>query len=118
MTERGIDELSRVLGGIEAGLATVIKTLADDRIASASYRTDIRREFANLSESVQGVTNDTRTCKSELADMKPKLSALEIKNIKRETAFRLGSAVINVLYLIAALLAGLAGGYFGHQIPK
>lgn len=93
----GIDELSRVLGGIEAGLATVNKTLAEDRLASASYRTDVRREFTNLSD---------------------RLGSLESKNVREEGAWTLGKTIMSALYWIAALLAGFAGGYFSNHIPK
>lgn len=116
MTERGsIDELSRVLGGIEAGLATVNRTLAENRIADATYRTDIRKEITAIRDNVQDVSADLQTCKSDITDMKPKLLALETKDLKEQGAWGLGRAIIYVLYLMAAILAGFAGGYFGHH---
>ncbi len=111
-----IDELSRVLGGIEKELQTVARTLADDRISAASYRTDIRREIAAVKDSVQNINGDTRECKTDIADMKPKVLALEIRNIKATGAWDLGSVIAKIFYLFIALGAGLFGSYFGNHM--
>lgn len=116
MVERGIDELSRVLGGIEKELQTVARTLAEDRIAAASYRTDIRRELATVKDSVQSINIDTRGCKVDIADMKPKVLALEITGIKAAGAWDFGSMIIKIFYLIVALCTGLLGSYFGNHM--
>jgi hypothetical protein len=113
---REIDELSRVLGGIEKELQTVTRTLADDRISAASYRTDIRRELAAVKDSVQNINADTRECKTDIADMKPKVLALEVKSIKAAGAWDVGSVIAKILYLLAAMCAGLFGSYFGNHI--
>jgi hypothetical protein len=97
MTERGIDELSRVLGGIENQLKTVTTTLAEDRIASAQYRTDIRREVGSI---------------------KDKVVALERIKDQGEGAAKLVGLAGKIVYSILAILAGLAGGYFGGHIAK
>lgn len=112
----GIDELSRVLGGIEKELLTVSRTLAEDRLSSAQYRTDIRREFTSLKDSVQNINADTRECKSDIASMKPKVLALETKDIKASGAWGLGQTIARIFYLAAALFAGLLGGYFGNHL--
>lgn len=111
-----IDDLSRVLGGIEKELQTVARTLADDRIAAASYRTDIRRELASVKDSVQSINGDTRICKMDIIDIKPKVLALEISSMKASGAWDLGSTIVRVFYLIVALCAGLFGSYFGNHI--
>ncbi len=111
-----IDELSRVLGGIEKELQTVARTLADDRLTAASYRTDIRREIAAVKESVQNINGDTRECKSDIADMKPKVLALEIRNIKATGAWDLGNVIARILYLLVAICAGLFGSYFANHV--
>lgn len=116
MTERGIDELSRALGGIEKELQTVARTLAEDRLSSASYRTDIRRELASVKDSVQNISMDTRECKTDIVDMKPKVLALEIRGMKASGAWDLGNTIVKVFYLIVALCAGLFGSYFGNHI--
>lgn len=91
----GIDELSRVLGGIERGLDTVITTLADDRKSSAQYRTDVRGEFAKIVD---------------------RLAALETKDQRTQGAWDLGKILVGIFYGALALLAGFAGGYF-HSRP-
>lgn len=111
-----IDDLSRVLGGIEKELQTVTRTLADDRIAAASYRTDIRRELASVKDSVQSINMDTSTCKTDIIDMKPKVLALEIRGMRASGAWDLGNVIAKVFYLIIALCAGLFGNYFGNHI--
>lgn len=52
MTGRDIDELSRFLGGIEQQLKSVVSTQAEDRVASAQYRTDIRKEIGDVKAKV------------------------------------------------------------------
>lgn len=118
MTERGIDELSRVLGGIENQLQTVTKTLSEDRVASAQYRTDIRREVADIKDSVQQARMMIETCKSGLEEMRPKVMAMEQTQLRGEGATKLAQFVAKAIYYLMALLAGLAGGYFGSHLPK
>lgn len=116
--ERGIDELSRVLGGIEKELATVGKTLAEDRVAAASYRTDIRREIGNIQDSVQGAISAIEGCKAGLDEMRPKVLALEHTQLRGEGAAKAVHIVVKIFYSLLALAAGLAGGYFGGHIAS
>lgn len=118
MTERGIDELSRVLGGIENQLKTVVTTQSEDRLASAQYRTDIRREVASIKDSVQGALALIETCKAGLEEMKPKVADLMKNKLQEEGANKLAQLIAKVIYALLALLAGLAGGYFGGHIAK
>jgi hypothetical protein len=67
----GIDELSRVLGGIEAQLANITKTQAEDRMASASWRTGIREDIAGIREDVAEMKGGVRSVTTEVDEIKP-----------------------------------------------
>ncbi len=72
----GLDPLSRVLGGIETQLESVIKTLAEDRMAAATYRTDIRREIKETHEDVLTVRQDVNAVTAHVNEMRPTVAAL------------------------------------------
>jgi len=64
------------LGGIKAQLEVITKTLSEDRMASAQYRTDVRRQLADTSEKIGKVSGDLNAAKEDIAEMKPKVEAL------------------------------------------
>lgn len=71
------NELWRTLGGIEKSLEAVLSTLAEDRVAAASYRTDVRKELGAVKDSVGTLAADLRICKSDIAEIKPKVESQE-----------------------------------------
>lgn len=85
------NELWRTLGGIEKSLETVISTLAEDRVAAASYRTDVRKELGAVKDSVGTLTSDLKSCKSDIAEMKP-----EVESQKQRMLMSKGAANLAV----------------------
>lgn len=72
-----IDELSRTLGVLQAGLDTIMRVQAEDRIASAQYRTDVRRDQGETRDSVGAVKNDVAVIKHKLEVLEPKVTSLD-----------------------------------------
>jgi hypothetical protein len=68
-----MDDLSRTLGAIEAKLDMVAKTQAEDRVASAQYRTDMRRDLSDVRDSVGDLKNRVNNNADELAEMRPEV---------------------------------------------
>jgi hypothetical protein len=65
-----MDDLSRTLGAIEAKLDMVAKTQAEDRVASAQYRTDMRRDLTEVRDSVGDLKNRVNNTTDEVADVR------------------------------------------------
>ena len=107
MPER-LDELSRVLGGIESQLDLVLRTQGEDRLAAAQYRTDIRRELAETKDSIHSVQIDIRIVTDEVSSMKPTVTKLEEIRLMSAGATKLALIFSRAAHLIAGMLGGLA----------
>lgn len=111
MAERDeIHPLSRVLGSIEADLKTVLRTQAEDRMADAQYKTDVRKELADVHDEIQSVSIDVKSAASAAAlahaglqELKPKLEALQNSYLMGKGAARLATVLTKIGY-------GLGGG--------
>jgi hypothetical protein len=66
-----IDPLSRVLGSIEAQLATITKTQSEDRVANAAWRTDVRREIGGIREDITEIKGSANSATIEINEIKP-----------------------------------------------
>lgn len=108
MALKQLDELSRVLGGIEKSLGIVMQTQAEDRMAAASYRTDIRKDLAGTRDDVSSLKGDIRTAKQDIAEMKPKVVSLEQRQLMSAGAATLAIWLGRVAYAVSAILGGLA----------
>lgn len=71
-----LDPLSQLLGAIDAKLQMVLKTQSEDREASAKYRTDMRRDLAEVKGSVLDLKNRVNNTADEVAELHPGLSAV------------------------------------------
>lgn len=118
----GIDQMSLALGGrlggIEKSLEIVLKTLSEDRISSATYRTDIRGEFSKLKDQVQDTQDqihdskaDIRSATETLTELRPKVHTLEQAAAIHQGIGRFKEAVWRAIY-------GLFGGAVAVAIGK
>ena len=71
MSPASIDPLSQMLGEINAKLDMVTKVQAEDRVASAQYRTDMRRDLTDVRDSVGDLKNRVNNTADELAELRP-----------------------------------------------
>lgn len=65
-----MDPLSHTLGRIENALETITKTLSEDRMAAAQYRTEMRRDLTTVRETVTDLKNRVNYNADEIAEMK------------------------------------------------
>lgn len=66
-----VDPLSHTLGRIEGALDTITTTLREDRLASAQYRTDMRRDLTAVRDMVHDLRNRVNNNADELAEIRP-----------------------------------------------
>ena len=108
MTERPaqLDPLSRVLGGIETQLTTITRTLSEDRSASAQYRTDVRREIAELRKDVLDVRSQVKSVTDDVAEIKPTVASLHQRAMMSAGMAKLAIFLGRFAHVLTALLAG------------
>lgn len=80
MTESDIHEVSYELGMLKQGLETILKTLSEDRVASAQYRTDIRRQLTDHSEKMGKIEAGLNGAVANIDKIVPKVERLEDLN--------------------------------------
>lgn len=96
-----IDELSRLLGGIEAKLDLVTRTQSEDRSAAASWRTDIRKEISGIRDDLSEVKGSVKEVTGKVTKMEPDVNDWVEKRTEARGLSRLGH-----------LIAALGGGSF------
>lgn len=110
----GIDEMSLALGarlgGIEKSLEIIVRTLSEDRVAAANYRTDIRAELKAVNAEVAGAKTEIQDAKADirsatetLTELRPKVLLLEQKAAMVTGASKLAEFIWRTFY-------GLVGG--------
>ena len=105
-----IDPLSEKLGEISAKLDMVQRVQAEDRVASAAYRTEVRKDLATVKDDVSDLKNRTNNNADELADAHKELADLRIEvDITRKRWDQLEGASKLTKGLWAVFLA-LGGG--------
>jgi hypothetical protein len=122
MPAPSIDPLSQMLGEISAKLDMVTKTQAEDRVASATYRTEIRREVAlvkddvrTVKDSVTDLKNRVNNATDEMAEMRPEVKGLVLW---RDQALG-GWSVIKTIWVILLGLGATGLGAIVHALwPK
>lgn len=77
MNAPSIDPLSQMLGAMNAKLEMVLKVQAEDREASAKYRTDMRRDLGEVKDTVQDLKHRVNNTADELADMRPEVDEMK-----------------------------------------
>lgn len=107
MTASGPD-VSYELGGINKQLETITRTLSENRLADAQYRTGIRAEMKVQSDAINSVGSDLALAKKDISDMKPKVENLDERAKMSKGATNLAIALGRFAHFISAALgAGL-----------
>lgn len=106
------------LGKIDEALATVVRSLGEDRIASATYRTDIRKDLAATRENVLTVTSDIKTAKHDIAKMEPVVAGLNHARLVSSGVSSGMETLANWLTRIAHIISALIGGAIVFFLTK
>jgi len=96
-----IDELSRLLGSIEAKVDLVTRTQGEDRQAAASWRTHVRADMDEIKSSVDELKGSVKEVTGKVNTMKPDVDDYVEKRAEARGMSRLGH-----------LIAALGGGSF------
>lgn len=101
MTDRPHD-VSYELGGIKQALDTITRTLSENRLADAQYRTGIREEMGKQREAISSVGNDLTIAKRDISDMKPKVESLDQRALMSKGAANFAIIVGKFAHVISA----------------
>lgn len=105
MTDRPHD-VSFELGGIKQALETITRTLSEDRMASAQYRTEIRKELADQTIKINAVQTDLVVAKNAIADMKPKVDSLDQRALMSKGAANFAIILGKFAHVVSAGIGG------------
>ncbi len=106
MTDRDID-VSYELGGIKNALDTITRTLSENRLADAQYRTGIREEMTKQRDAISSVGSDLTIAKKDIADMKPKVESLDQRAMMSKGAANLAIILGKFAHVISAGIGGV-----------
>jgi hypothetical protein len=101
-----VDPLSHTLGRIEQALETITKTLSEDRLASASYRTEVRRDLATVRDGMGTLKNEVANNADELAELRPFVEDYRLKAAQ-------GAGILNAAKALWVILIGLGATGIG-----
>lgn len=125
MPDREIDQLSRVLGGIENELKSISRTQSEDRIAAATYRTEIRAEvkeihddFETVQADVQGVQADVRIASEKIAEIVPAVRGLQESALLSKGAVNLAVILGKIAHIVSAMIGGVIALLFQKWLGK
>jgi len=105
MTDRPHD-VSYELGGINKQLEAITRTLSENRTADAQYRTDIRKELAAQTTTINAVQTDIIIAKKDIAGMKPTVESLEQRALMSKGAANFAIVLGKFAHVISAAIGG------------
>lgn len=105
-SEGRVDELSLLLGGIKQQLIQVANAQAEDRIAAAVYRTDVRKDIKELREDVRDVQGNLNSVTTAVTDISPKVNMLEQQRLMSVGAQRLAVLLAKGAHFLSAAIGG------------
>lgn len=107
-------DVSYELGGIKNALDTITRTLSENRLADAQYRTGIREEMGKQRDAISSVGNDLTIAKKDIADtkedisgIKPKLQSLEDRALMSKGAANFAIILGRFAHVISAGIGGV-----------
>ena len=118
MAEKSNDELWRSLGGIEKSQELILRTLSENRVADATYRTDIRKELGGLRDDVQEVRSDVRSVTETVTELRPKVITQEESRLMDRGADRLWDSGGKVAHVLSMVCGGFLLYLFQRWFSK
>lgn len=100
-------DVSYELGGIKNALDTITRTLSENRLADAQYRTGIREEMKSQHDAISSVGHDLSIAKKDIADMKPTVESLEKRALMSKGAANFAILLGKFAHVISAGIGGV-----------
>lgn len=107
MTTDRPHDVSYELGGIKQALDTITRTLSENRMADAQYRTGVREEMGKQRDAIGSVGHDLAIAKGDIADMKPKVETLNERALMSKGAQNLAIVLSKFAHVVSAGIGGL-----------
>ena len=101
-----LDELSRVIGNIEAEVRGLSTSVAEVRHSTAEHHRDNRERLETIGARVEKIEADMKPLAKTAATMEPIVASYAVTRWKIAGAFALGTAIITVLGWVVSLFAG------------
>lgn len=100
-------DVSYELGGIKASLDTITRTLSENRLSDAQYRTDVRKEMMIQHEAIAAVAGDMAIAKKDIAGLMPTVKSLEQRSLMSKGAANLAIVLGKFAHIISAGIGGI-----------
>lgn len=101
-----LDEISRVIGNIEAEVRNLCASVIDVRQSSAEHHRENREKLQKIGERVEKIEADMKPLAKTVATMEPIVAGYAVTHWKIAGAFALGTTIITVVGWLVSLFAG------------
>jgi hypothetical protein len=101
-----LDEISRVIGNIEAEVRGLSASVAEVRHSTAEHHRDSRERLEKISARVEKIEADMNPLARTVATMEPIVAGYVMSRWKVAGAFALGATIITALGWVVSLFAG------------
>lgn len=101
-----LDEISRVIGNIEAEVRNLSASVADVRQTSAEQHRENRERLESIGERVEKIETDMKPLAKTVATMEPIVAGYVVTRWKIAGAFALGMTIITAFGWAVSLFAG------------
>lgn len=101
-----LDEISRVIGNIEAEVRGLTASVADVRHSSSEQHRENRARLESIGVRVEKIEADMKPLAKTVATMAPIVDGYTVTRWKIAGAFALGTAIITVIGWVLSLFAG------------
>lgn len=107
-----LDEISRVIGNIEAEVRNLSASVADVRRSAAEQHRENREKLESISQRVEKIEADMTPLGKTVATMEPIVAGYAVTRWKIAGAFALGTGIITALGWVVSLFAGKIVAWF------
>lgn len=111
MAPRELDDLSLKLGEIVNELRTVTRTQGEDRVSSAQYRTDMRKDMGAIRDAQGEAKTDIKIALTRLDQMTPIVEVLERNRLMTLGAGKVAVIVVRSVWALGAVISGIVGAW-------
>jgi len=101
-----LDEISRVIGNIEAEVRALSMSVADVRYAAGEQHRENQERLENIYHRVEKIEADMKPLAKTVATMEPIVAGYAVTRWKIAGAFAVGTAMIAALGWVVSLFAG------------
>lgn len=101
-----LDEISRVIGNVEAEVRNLTASVAEVRQTSAEQHRENRERLESIGDRVEKIEADMKPLANTVATMQPIVAGYAVTRWKIAGAFALGTSTITALGWVVSLFAG------------